>query len=93
MSESPRVAVYWDFENVHASLLDELRGDGAYRRSFFAPQETIVDLEPVLDFAAAFGSIAVNRAYGNWQWFGKYRGALQAQAIDLVQMFPLSGSI
>jgi len=91
MSESPRVAVYWDFENVHASLLDELRGDGAYRRSFFAPQETIVDLEPVLDFAAAFGSIAVNRAYGNWQWFGKYRGALQAQAIDLVQMFPLSG--
>lgn len=91
MSENPRVAVYWDFENVHASLLDELRGDGAYRRSFYAPQETIVDLEPVLDFAAAFGSIAINRAYGNWQWFGKYRGALQAQAVDLVQMFPLSG--
>jgi hypothetical protein len=25
------VAIYWDFENMHACVLDELRGEGTYR--------------------------------------------------------------
>ena len=28
--QGAKVAIYWDFENVHASLFDEAHGDGDY---------------------------------------------------------------
>ncbi|HUN33059.1 MAG TPA: NYN domain-containing protein, partial [Trebonia sp.] len=86
------VAIYWDFENVHACLVDDTDGDGAYRATRFKPQEPVVDIDPVTEYAATFGRVVVNRAYANWQYFGRYRDELQAHAIDLVQMFPLAGS-
>jgi len=86
------VAIYWDFENVHASLMDDLSGPGAYRASWFRPQEPIVDIDPVVEYAATFGRIVVHRAYCNWQYYGRYRDELQAHAVDLVQLFPLTGS-
>jgi len=86
------VAVYWDFENVHASLMDDLGGPGAYRAVWFRPQEPLVDIDPVVEYAATFGRIVVHRAYCNWQYYGRYRDELQAHAVDLVQLFPLTGS-
>lgn len=86
------VAIYWDFENVHACLIDDADGDGAYRATRFKPQEPVVDIDPVTEYAATFGRVVVHRAYANWQYFGRYRDELQAHAIDLVQMFPLAGS-
>jgi hypothetical protein len=47
------VAIYWDFENVHACVLDELRGEGTYRAARFRPQEPVVDIDPVVEYAAA----------------------------------------
>jgi hypothetical protein len=85
------VAIYWDFENVHACLIDELRGEGAYRAARYKPQEPLVDIDPVVEYAATFGRLVVHRAYGNWQYFGRYRDELQAHAVDLVQLFPLTG--
>jgi hypothetical protein len=86
------VAIYWDFENVHACLVDDAAGDGAYRASRFKVQEPIVDIDPITEYAATFGRVVVHRAYANWQYFGRYRDELQAHAIDLVQLFPLAGS-
>jgi uncharacterized LabA/DUF88 family protein len=86
------VAVYWDFENVHACLMDELDGEGAYRRAWFRPQEPLVDIDPVVEYAATFGRIVVHRAYCNWQYYARDRDELQAHAVDLVQLFPLAGS-
>lgn len=86
------VAVYWDFENVHASLMDDLSGSGAYRATWFRPQEPLVDIDPVVEYAATFGRIVVHKAYCNWQYYGRYRDELQAHAVDLVQLFPLTGS-
>ena len=86
------VAIYWDFENVHACMVDDADGDGAYRSTRFKPQEPVVDIDPVMEYAATFGRVVVHRAYANWQYFGRYRDELQAHAIDLVQMFPLAGS-
>ena len=86
------VAIYWDFENVHACLVDDADGDGAYRAARFKVQEPVVDIDPITEYAATFGRVVVNRAYANWQYFGRYRDELQAHAIDLVQLFPLSGS-
>lgn len=86
------VAIYWDFENVHGCLLDEQRGEGAYRAAWFRPQDPVVDIDPVVDYAATFGRIVVHRAYCNWMYYGRYRDELQAHAVDLVQLFPLAGS-
>jgi uncharacterized LabA/DUF88 family protein len=83
------VALYWDFENLHASLCDE-KEPGAYGRQDyrFKVQEPLVDVQAVVELAASFGPIAINRAYCNWQFFGRYRDALLQNAMELVQLFP-----
>jgi uncharacterized protein (TIGR00288 family) len=86
------VAIYWDFENIHASILDQRKGAGAYKKSRFAQQDRIVDVEALMEFAASLGTVAINRAYGNWQWFAKYREALLRNAVELIQLFPPGSS-
>ena len=83
------VALYWDFENLHASLLEDAQGDGAYGKpdGRFKAQEPYIDVQAVIDLASSFGPIAINRAYGNWQWFGRYRDALLQGAVELLQLF------
>jgi hypothetical protein len=41
-----------------------------------------------MEFCASFGSVTINRAYGNWQWFARYREALLHNAVELIQLFP-----
>ena len=84
------VAIYWDFENLHAGLVEAKYGEGAYAKqdNRFKPQEPLVDLQAVLELAASFGPVAINRAYGNWQFFGRYRDALLQGAVELIQLFP-----
>lgn len=84
----PKVAIYWDFENLHATLLNQQSGEATYRNSRSTSQTPIVNLAPILDYAASFGDIIINRAYGNWQWFEQYRHVLMAGGVDLIQMFP-----
>ena len=45
------VALYWDFENIHASLCEERFGEGAYSKpdSRFKPQEPLVDVLSIID--------------------------------------------
>ncbi len=88
------VALYWDFENLHAGALDAKQGDGTYARpdNRFKPQEPVVDVQAVVEFGASFGPIAINRAYGNWQYFGRYRDALLQSAVELIQLFPPGAS-
>jgi len=87
------VALYWDFENIHAGLCEE-REPGAYARGDFRfkPQEPLVNINAVMDMAASFGPIVINRAYCNWQFFGRYRDALLQNAVELIQMFPPGGA-
>jgi altronate dehydratase len=87
------VALYWDFENLHAALL-EAREPGAYRQpdGRFRIQEPLVDVPAVVALAASFGPLAIHRAYCNWQFFGRYRDVLLQHAIDLVQLFPPGGT-
>lgn len=84
----PKVAIYWDFENLHATLLNQQSGEAAYKNSRSTSQAPIVNLSAILDYAASFGDIIINRAYGNWQWFEQYRHMLMAGGVDLIQMFP-----
>lgn len=87
------VALYWDFENLHASLCEE-KDPGSYSRpdNRFKPQEPLVDIQAIVDMAASFGPIAIDRAYCNWQFFGRYRDVLLQNAVELVQLFPPGGT-
>lgn len=104
----PRVALYFDFDNIVISRFDQLHGDGSYRRQLSrgkAPAagtqtaarllEATVDVDAVLDFAATFGTIALARAYADWSTpvNASYRGQLIDRAVDLVQLFPLVASM
>jgi uncharacterized protein (TIGR00288 family) len=104
----PRVALYFDFDNIVISRYDQLHGDGSYRRNLSrgkAPTagtqtaarllEATVDIDAVLDFAATFGTIALARAYADWSTpvNASYRGQLIDRAVDLVQLFPLVKSM
>lgn len=86
------VALYWDFENLHASLC-EARDPGFYGRpdNRYKPQEPMVDIAAVVAIAASYGPLAIHRAYCNWQFFGRYRDALLHHAVELVQLFPPGG--
>jgi hypothetical protein len=90
---APTVALYWDFENLHAALC-EARQEGAYARqdNRFKVQEPLVDVSAVVKVASGLGPIAIHRAYGNWQFFGRYRDLLLRHAIELIQLFPPGGS-
>ena len=87
------VAIYWDFENVHACLIDDQTGEQTYRATAkYRAQDVVIDVARVAQYAAGHGRVAVHRAYANWQFFGKYAVHLQACAIDLVQLFPLTST-
>lgn len=90
----PSVALYWDFENLHASLSEARLGEGSYGKpdGRFKLQEPLIDVQAIIDMAAGYGPIVINRAYCNWQFFGRYRDALLQGAVDLVQMFPPGGA-
>ncbi|KRC61797.1 hypothetical protein ASE14_13365 [Agromyces sp. Root81] len=106
-SAEPRVALYFDFDNIVISRYDQLHGDMQYRRdtsrrkTVAAGSDTAerltqatVDVDAVLDFAATFGTIAIARAYADWSTpvNASYRGQLIDRAVDLVQLFPLSAT-
>lgn len=90
-SSGNTIAIYWDFENLHAALYDrEWAGSKSYAdpRFRFTQQDQLVNVKAVMDYAASIGDIAINRAYNNWQWFSRYRDALNNAGIDLIQIYP-----
>ena len=52
----PFVALYWDFENLHAALVEAQCGRGRVRearRALSSVQEPLVDVQSIVDFAAS----------------------------------------
>lgn len=88
------VAIYWDFENLHAGLVEDKFGEGTYGKpdNRFKVQEPLVDIQAIVELGASFGPIAINRAYCNWQYFGRYRDQLLQCAVELIQLFPPGAS-
>ena len=91
--DKPGIALYWDFENLHAALC-EARQEGSYSKqdNRFKVQEPLVDVAAIVALAASKGPIAINRAYCNWQYFGRYRDLLMHHGMELIQMFPPGGA-
>lgn len=85
---SESVAIYWDFENLHANLMDQAHGQGTYQANRFRPQDEVVDVETIVEYALSLGPIAINRAFANWVSFNRYKQSLLQAAIELIQVFP-----
>ncbi len=103
LTDTDRVAVYIDFDNIVISRYDQLHGDGAWRKDKArdakpATAEKLaaagVDVGAVLDYASSFGTVAVTRAYADWSVPANaaYKAQLVDRAIDLTQLFPVSGT-
>lgn len=58
--------MYWDFENLHAGVLEARYGEGIYAKpdNRFKPQEPLVNVQALVELAASFGPVAINRAHG-----------------------------
>jgi hypothetical protein len=92
--DNQAVALYWDFENLHASLSEEKSGEGSYAKTDgrFKVQDPLIKVQAIIELAASYGPVAINRAYCNWQFFGRYRDALLQGAVELIQLFPPGAS-
>ncbi len=56
--------------------------------------EAEVDLGAIIDYAASFGNVAFTRAYADWSVPANaaYKNPLVNRSVDLVQLFPASGT-
>lgn len=103
LTDTDRVAVYIDFDNIVISRYDQLHGDNAWRKDNARDARAAVvekltaarvDVGAVLDYASSFGTVAVTRAYADWSVPANaaYKSQLVDRAIDLTQLFPVSGT-
>ena len=101
----PRVGLYIDFDNIVISRYQQLHGRNAFQRdgirnfdktSRDADPEVAakltaatVDFNAIIDFAASFGTLVVNRAYADWSVpvNASYQRQLMSRAVDLTQLF------
>ncbi|MFO0755494.1 MAG: NYN domain-containing protein [Byssovorax sp.] len=87
-SATNMVGVYWDFENIHASLFERAHGRDTWREQRNYRAEWLVDVRAIMGYVASIGTVTINRAYNNWQHFACYRHDFHEHSVDLVQLFP-----
>src|SRR6476469_7949279 len=96
--DSPRVAVYLDFDNIVISRYDQIHGRTSFQRAktagfHNAPRRLTtapVDVGAIIDIASSFGTLVLTKAYADWpvDVNAEYRGQLVGREVDLVQLFP-----
>ncbi|HSP51741.1 MAG TPA: NYN domain-containing protein [Cryobacterium sp.] len=100
-----RVGLYIDFDNIVISRYQQLHGRNAFQRDGIrnfdrasADADPVVagrlnaatvDFNAIIDFAASFGTLVVNRAYADWSVpvNASYQRQLMSRAVDLTQLF------
>lgn len=91
------------YDQVHQEPRDAWRHDNARDHSAAADSddpiavrlaEATVDVGALLDYASSFGTVAFARAYADWSVpaNASYRRQLVDRAVDLIQLFPVSGT-
>ncbi len=99
-SPNDSVAVYLDFDNIVISRYDQVHGKNAFWKARDAGfddaklRQAEVDVHAILDYGSSFGRLALTRAYADWSIpvNTRYRKQLVDRAVDLIQLFPVSGS-
>ena len=87
------VAIYWDFENVHASAMRIVHGEDWFQRQkakkINIRQTKVLDIAAIMQYASTLGEVVVNKAYADWSDFWPYRELLSGYSIDCAQLFPI----
>lgn len=80
-----KVAIYWDFDNIHISAknLNKLQ-----KNKRFTKEPKALDINSIMEFIASFGDISVNQAYADWTRFSNYKEDFLNYSIDLIQLYP-----
>ncbi len=94
--ETPRVAVYLDFDNIVISRYDQVHGRNSFQKDKAHGLDkdklakATVDIGAIIDFASSFGTLVLTRAYADWSADvnADYQSQLVGRAVDLVQLFP-----
>ena len=93
IEREPSVAIYWDFENIHASVMTVAKGANWFADLKSGRLETrdtaVVDVAAVMQYASTLGEVVINRAYANWSFLWAYTPQLNTYSMDLVQLFPI----
>ena len=89
------------YDQVHGETRDAWRADNARDHAPGGDDpigvklaEATVDIGAVLDYASSYGAVALARAYADWSVPANaaYRRQLVDRAVDLTQLFPVSGT-
>jgi OST-HTH/LOTUS domain/NYN domain len=93
-----QVAVYLDMDNIVISRYDELHGRDSFRDDRANSRnpsplikqrlaEARIDLNAIIDYASAFGTVVISRAYANWATpvNASYASDTLRRSIDLVE--------
>lgn len=92
-NQEASVAIYWDFENVHASAMRIVHGDDWFQRQkakkIGIRQTKVLDIAAIMQYASTLGEVCVNKAYADWSDFWPYRELLSGYSIDCAQLFPI----
>ena len=92
-STEASVAIYWDFENVHASAMSLAFGKDWFDRwkaKKIPMRETkVLDIAAIMQYASTLGEVVINRAYADWSDFWPYRELLASYSMDCTQLFPI----
>ena len=92
-STEASVAIYWDFENVHASAMSLTHGKDWFDRwkaKKIPMRETkVLDIAAIMQYASTLGEVVINRAYADWSDFWPYRELLASYSMDCTQLFPI----
>ena len=93
MQTEASVAIYWDFENVHASAMSRTHGKDWFERwkaKKIPMRETkVLDIAAIMQYASTLGEVVINRAYADWSDFWPYRELLASYSMDCTQLFPI----
>lgn len=81
-----KVAIYWDFDNIHISCknLDKKLAKKHHKLN----EPKVLDITAIVEFVASYGEISVAQAYADWTRFANYKEDFLNYSIDLIQMFP-----
>lgn len=99
-TRSATVAVFYDFENIHATCYDLLHGNGSYKSALgnkFAMKQTDERVvTSIIGFRKSIekqlGTIALQRGYANWSRFRAYNADMAAALVEQVYVPSQSGS-
>ena len=89
-----RLAIFWDFAQLHQSLLSAANHGNPSRMATTVPQPEVIDVECLTRYFDDAGRVVYNRAYADWRPLGSYGEVLSDSFIDLTQIFPnASGTV